>query len=54
MKRSGTAPYLITAIDARNTRSSRVHERVGFKELVRFSSEETGKDWVIVIWEWRG
>jgi RimJ/RimL family protein N-acetyltransferase len=46
-------PYLVTAIDARNTRSQRVHKRVGFKELVRFSSEETEKDWVIVIWEWR-
>lgn len=46
-------PYLVTAIDARNTRSLRVHERIGFKDLVRFTSEETGKDWVIVIWEWR-
>lgn len=46
-------PYLVTAIDARNTRSLRVHERVGFKNLVRFTSEETGKDWVIVVWEWR-
>ena len=46
-------PYLVTAIDARNTRSMRVHERVGFKDLVRFTSEETGKNWVIVIWEWR-
>lgn len=45
--------YLVTAIDARNTRSLRVHERVGFKELVRFVSEETGKDWIIVIWNWR-
>jgi hypothetical protein len=46
-------PYLITAIDARNTRSLRVHERVGFKDLLRFTSAETGKDWVIVIWNWR-
>lgn len=45
--------YIVTAVDARNTRSRRVHERVGFKELVRFVSEETGKDWVIVIWNWR-
>ena len=46
-------PYLVTAVDARNTRSLRVHERIGFKELVRFTSEETGKDWLIVIWNWR-
>jgi len=46
-------PYLITAIDARNTRSLRVHKRVGFEDLLRFTSEETGKDWIIVIWNWR-
>lgn len=46
-------PYLVTAIDARNTRSVRVHERVGFKELDRFVSEKSGKDWLIVIWDWR-
>jgi ribosomal protein S18 acetylase RimI-like enzyme len=46
-------PYLVTAIDARNTRSVRVHERVGFKELVRFVSEKSGKDWIFVAWNWR-
>lgn len=46
-------PYLITAIDARNTRSVRVHERIGFELLLRFTSEETGKDWMIVVWNWR-
>ena len=46
-------PYLVTAIDARNTRSMRVHERVGFEVLDEFRSEVTGKEWVIVIWDWR-
>ena len=46
-------PYLITAIDARNTRSRRVHERVGFEVLDEFRSVESGKDWVLVIWDWR-
>ncbi len=46
-------PYLVTAIDARNTRSLRVHERIGFKQLDRFVSEKTGKDWVLVVWNWR-
>ena len=46
-------PYLVTGIDARNKRSIRVHERVGFKLLAEFHSEATGKDWVIVIWDWR-
>lgn len=45
--------YLVTTIDARNMRSLRVHERVGFKELTRYTSEDTAKNWVIVIWEWR-
>ncbi len=46
-------PYLVTGIDARNSRSRRVHERVGFKLLCEFKSAVTGKDWVIVIWDWR-
>lgn len=43
--------YLITAIDARNTRSIRVHERVGFKVFHQFQSED-GRDWILVIWPW--
>ncbi|WP_020570591.1 GNAT family N-acetyltransferase [Neolewinella persica] len=46
-------PYLVTAIDARNTRSIHVHERIGFKELDRFVGEQSGKDWLLVIWNWR-
>lgn len=45
-------PYLVTAVDARNTRSRRVHARIGFKEIRSFHSAETGKDWVIVLWDW--
>ena len=45
-------PYLITAIDARNTRSRRVHERVGFTELDRFR-QRGDKEWILVIWRWR-
>ena len=45
-------PYLITAIDARNTRSRRVHERIGFRELDRFVQAD-GKDWILVVWRWR-
>lgn len=45
-------PYLVTAIDVRNTRSRRVHERIGFKEVHEFHSATTGKDWVIVLWDW--
>lgn len=44
-------PYCVTGIDARNTRSMRVHERIGFEELDRFRAD--GHDWVLVIWNWR-
>lgn len=44
--------YCITAIDARNTRSLRVHERIGFRVLDRFTAED-GHDWILVIWDWR-
>lgn len=46
-------PYLVTAIDARNTRSQRVHDRVGFEVFDRFTGETSGKDWLLVIWNWR-
>ncbi len=45
-------PYCITSIDARNTRSQRVHARTGFTELDRFT-EADGRQWIIVIWNWR-
>ncbi|CAH0998703.1 hypothetical protein LEM8419_00049 [Neolewinella maritima] len=45
-------PYCVTAIDARNTRSQRVHERIGFEELDRFTAPD-GRNWVLVIWNWQ-
>ncbi|WP_116106337.1 GNAT family N-acetyltransferase [Lewinella sp. IMCC34191] len=44
--------YCVTAVDARNTRSLHVHQRVGFEELDRFQSPD-GRNWVLVIWNWR-
>ncbi len=44
--------YCVTAIDARNTRSQHVHERIGFEELDRFTSPD-GRNWILVIWNWR-
>jgi len=44
--------YLQTAIDARNTRSQRVHERVGFEVMHRFT-DARGRDWILVVWDWR-
>jgi ribosomal protein S18 acetylase RimI-like enzyme len=45
-------PYCVTAVDARNTRSLRVHERVGFERVDRFVAPD-GRDWIIVAWDWR-
>ncbi|MCP9236967.1 GNAT family N-acetyltransferase [Lewinella sp. JB7] len=45
-------PYCLTAIDARNTRSQRVHERIGFEELARFTAPD-GRNWILIIWNWR-
>ena len=45
-------PYCLTAIDARNTRSQRVHERIGFEELYRFTAPD-GRNWILVIWNWQ-
>ena len=46
--------YLVTAIDARNTRSRRVHERIGFETVKQYTDEKTGKEWLIVVWDWNG
>ncbi len=40
--------YIITEISARNKRSLRAHEKVGFKTLKTYWSEE-GEEWVVVI-----
>ena len=45
--------YCVTAIDVRNTRSLRVHERVGFEQVDRFVAPD-GRDWIIVAWDWAG
>lgn len=41
----------VTAIDVRNTRSRRVHERVGFRELGQLDRPGQSS-WVIVVWDW--
>ena len=44
-------PYLVTSIDVHNTRSRRVHERIGFRELC-VETASTGQAWVVVGWDW--
>ncbi len=43
---------LITDISARNARSLRAHERVGFWPLVRFREPDANEEWVVVVWDW--
>ena len=38
--------YIITEVDKRNIRSLRAHEKVGFKNVLEYSTE---KDWVILL-----
>jgi len=42
---------LITDISARNTRSLRAHERVGFRVLHEFYEPNAGETWVVVVWD---
>jgi hypothetical protein len=44
---------LITDISALNTRSLRVHERIGFQSLQRFYEPTAGEEWVVVVWDWQ-
>ena len=44
---------LITDISARNTRSLRAHERVGFRPLHTFHEPALNESWVVVAWDWR-
>lgn len=44
---------LITDISALNTRSLRVHERIGFQSLQRFHEPTAGEEWVVVGWDWQ-
>lgn len=43
---------LITDISARNTRSFRAHERVGFRPIARFYETTAGEEWIVVVWNW--
>lgn len=48
---SGSFDFCITEIAARNTRSLRAHQRVGFETIHTFRDETDL--WEIVVWDWR-
>jgi RimJ/RimL family protein N-acetyltransferase len=41
---------VITEIAARNTRSLRAHQRVGFEDLLVYTDPNTGEVWHLVVW----
>ncbi len=43
----------ITDISARNTRSLRAHERVGFQTVHTFYEPDAGEEWALVVWDWK-
>jgi len=43
--------FAITEIAAANTRSRRAHERIGFREIHRYTAPD-GVEWCIVVWDW--
>ena len=49
----GAFNFVITEISARNTRSIRAHERVGFQPLLVYPDETTGEIWRMVVWDWK-
>jgi RimJ/RimL family protein N-acetyltransferase len=51
LKARPEAPLLVTEISARNGRSLRAHERVGFTELTRYRDQTD--DWVVVTLDLR-
>lgn len=48
----GKYDLAITEISSRNIRSQRAHEKMGFKEIHRYT-EPGGEEWVVVIWDWK-
>ena len=40
--------FMVTEVAARNTRSLRAHERVGFETLRVYDDPETGEGWHVV------
>ena len=46
----GRFDSVVTEVSARNGRSLRAHQRVGFEELERY--RDATDDWALLIWKW--
>lgn len=47
---SGRFDRVVTEVATRNTRSMRAHERVGFREILRY--RDAIDEWSVVAWDW--
>ncbi len=48
---SGKYELAVTEIAAKNTRSLKAHQRVGFREICSHTASN-GVEWIIVVWDW--
>jgi RimJ/RimL family protein N-acetyltransferase len=48
---AGEFDFTITEVAARNTRSMRAHERVGFKTLHQYDDTSSGETWRLILLE---
>jgi predicted GNAT superfamily acetyltransferase len=44
--------FAVTEIAINNPRSIRAHQKLGFKEIHRFT-DDLPMDWIIVLWDWK-
>jgi L-amino acid N-acyltransferase YncA len=43
---------VVTEVSLRNPRSMRAHEKVGFRELVRYTNARK-EEWSLIAWDWK-
>lgn len=43
---------VITEVSLKNPRSIRAHEKVGFKNIKTYATDD-GEEWMILLWDWR-
>lgn len=47
----GKYELAVTEIATKNTRSLKAHQRVGFREICRYTASN-GVEWAVVVWDW--
>ena len=49
---SGKYDFAITEIDVKNGRSLNAHKRIGFQQVRQYKAAD-GKEWDVVLWDWK-